>query len=340
HVHAHADALHDARVLLFRTDDGRYTVALVESQVAAHEALERLAAQLAVGATFAVLLGSLLAFSLARAALRPVERLRTEAARGGVEDGDVVLPVPPARDEVARLAVTLNELLGRMRAATLHERRFVAEAGHELRTPLATIIAEIELALEEDPPPNVAATLESLHAEALRLAALAEQLLQLSTIAERTTVQPVDLAALVADRVRRARLIHPERDIRVGRTVPGRFLADPQGMQQALDNLVANAAAHGGRGVVVDLREAEEHLAVHVLDDGPGIDAETAARAFDRFARASEARARPGTGLGLSIVHAIATAHAGTAGIGPRTDGWPGTDAWFTLRAQLAADEA
>lgn len=318
------------RVLFVRTGNPDLALALAESTGPAHEALERLAVQLLAGASFAVLLGSLLAFSLARAALRPVERLRVEASRRGPDD-DVVLPVSPARDEIARLAVTLNELLQRMRAATLRERRFVAEAGHELRTPLATMIAEIELALEGDVPHPIA-TMRSMHGEALRLAMLAEQLLQLSTIREGTAYETIDLAALVAHRVRRARLAYPEHDIHVGRAFEGECSVDPHAIQRALDNLIVNAATHGGPRIVVETQEAGTFVELHVLDDGAGIDDAVAARAFERFARADDARTRPGTGLGLSIVQGIASAHAGTAGITHRTDGTTGTDAWFTVR--------
>jgi len=331
------DGRGDTRILIERAVDGRTVLAFVESTRSAHEALERLAAQLVAGAVVAVLLGALLAFSLARAALRPVERLRSEAASHGRADDDVVLDVPPARDEVARLAVTLNELLARMRAATLRERRFVAEAGHELRTPLATIRVEIELALEGDPDPDIQAMLQSLHDEVMRLAHLAERLLQLATVGDFDMRESTDVVALVRRSVERARAGNSQHHVAIIADELAPVLIDPARMTQAVDNLLDNAVVHGGFDIEVCVSADSESIHVRVRDDGPGIDAATAARAFDRFARAPDARARRGSGLGLSIVRAVALAHGGDACIRPRADAMRGTEATITIAREEEA---
>ncbi|MCW2960803.1 MAG: hypothetical protein JWM90_1190 [Thermoleophilia bacterium] len=321
----------EVRVLYARFGGSRNVVALLESEDASHEALEKLAVQLLLGAGVAVLLGSLLAFSLARAALRPVEHLRAEAERRGRGSDLVALPIPAARDEIGRLAVTLNELLERMHEATLRERRFVAEAGHELRTPLATIIAEIDLALESPLEPSAQAALRSLHEEATRLSILADQLLRLTTVRERSEFSEFDLAELIGRRVDRFRSAYPHSTIRW--STPGAVIAnaDVNGMTQAIDNLIDNAVVHGGKHIDVELTTTDNAISIRVSDDGPGIDPDIAERAFERFARSAGARTRRGSGLGLAMVLSIAQLHGGQAGIGTRADGQPGTSAWFSI---------
>ncbi|MCW2972174.1 MAG: hypothetical protein JWN72_447 [Thermoleophilia bacterium] len=328
---AHVRTHDGERVLLTRLGTSDLVAAFTEPQRPSSEALERLAAQLAFGAAVAVLLGSLLAFSLARAALRPVEQLRMSAERHGRDDDDVSLDVPPARDEIARLAVTLNALLARMREATLRERRFVAEAGHELRTPLATMIAEIEFALEGDVTKETAATLNSLHEEATHLTTLSQQLLNLATTSSAAPSSTVDLAAVVRRRVERAASIDVDRSYTVEANSDAWVVADPDRLAQVIDNLLDNASVHGGSSIVVQVTNDGITVELHVLDDGPGIAAGDAARAFDRFMRADDARSRPGTGLGLSIVRAAMLASGGDCGIRRRTDGARGTDAWISL---------
>jgi len=325
----------EVRVFLRRVDDDRMIVATIESTRDDREALDRLAMQLMLGDLVVLVLGTAIALWLTRGALRPVERLRAEADRASGRDADVVLHVPEAHDEIARLATTFNELLLRMRGATLREREFVAEAGHELRTPLATMQAQLELALERNPTPEVARTLGILLAETRRIASLASRLLQLST--ERPPQvrdTPFDLHALVDVRVELARAVHPAAryELTAGNAAGAwRVAADADRMAQAIDNLLENAVVHGGSAIEVDLATVDGAVELHVRDDGAGIDAETAERAFQRFARAPDARTRPGAGLGLSIVRAIVQEAGGTCGIGARSDGVQGTDVWIRL---------
>ena len=225
-----------------------------------------------------------------------------------------VLPVPPARDEISRLADTLNDMLARLHAAFEHERRFVADASHELRTPLALLRTELELAARR---PRTHAELEdavrAAAAEAERLSRLAEDLLLIARAEQGAlpvraeAVEAGDILASVASRF-------ATRAAELGRSVraePADALVtlDPARVEQALANLVENALAHGDGDVVLAALEHDDDVELHVTDRGPGFPDAFLERAFDRFSRADEARSRGGAGLGLSIVSLIAQAH-------------------------------
>jgi signal transduction histidine kinase len=248
------------------------------------------------------------------------------------------LPVPPSRDEISRLATTLNEMLERLETSFEHERRFVADASHELRTPLALLRTEIEVTLRR---PRSAAeletTLRSAAEETERLSRLAEDLLLIaradsgSLPIRREPVAAEDVLARVAARYAGA-------GSQAGRSVVAEetgvvLEADPDRLVQALGNLVDNALAHGAGSVTLFAYERGDAVELHVADDGKGFPDEFLPRAFDRFSRADEARGRGGTGLGLSIVDLIATAHGGSAGASNRSGG--GADVWVSLPRAL-----
>jgi len=230
------------------------------------------------------------------------------------------LPVPVARDEVQRLAETLNDMLARLETAFAHERRFVADASHELRTPLALLKTELELALRH---PRSRAELEealrSAAEETDRLTALASDLLLIARSDQGgLPVNPETLSsgvvlATVADRFS-GRAAELGRRIEV---VDGdvAFDGDPKRIEQALGNLVDNALVHGAGTVTLTALRSDGRVELHVADEGPGLPEEFASSAFDRFSRADEARRRSGSGLGLAIVEAIARAHGGSAGV-------------------------
>jgi signal transduction histidine kinase len=237
--------------------------------------------------------------------------------------------VPAAKDEVQRLAETLNDMLARLETAFAHERRFVADASHELRTPLALLKTELELALRH---PRTRAELEdalrSAAEETDRLTALADELLLIARSDQGgVPVNPEPLAsgevlATVAERF-------AARASGLGRTIEIEqgdlaFDADPKRIEQALGNLVENALVHGAGTIGLAAARRDGRIELRVSDEGPGFPAGFAERAFDRFSRADEARSRSGSGLGLAIVEAIAKAHGGTAGVsaGSPTEGW------------------
>ena len=271
----------------------------------------------------AVLVAGLGAWWLAGAALRPVERMRRQTAEISERDSGAHLAVPGTRDEIASLAVTMNGLLDRMRDALAHERGFVADAGHELRTPLATLRAELELAARPGRShDDLAAAVRSAAEDTDRLIRLAEDLLLLARAAGGgpfLRMGSVDVGRLASDAARGAAVLADARgvDIVVESQERVTVAADPDRMRQALDNVLVNAVRHSpdhGRVVVtVTTDPAAGTATVAVDDDGPGFPEDFLPHAFERFRRADTARARAegGTGLGLAIVHTIAHAHAG-----------------------------
>jgi signal transduction histidine kinase len=262
-------------------------------------------------------------------------RRRAEAITGSTRGRR--LPVPAARDEIARLAVTLNEMLERLEAAFAHERRFVADASHELRTPLALLRTELELALRRPRGrEELEAALRSAATETERLTRLAEDLLLVARADQGrlpvdTEVQDVETVfGEIAERFE-GRALELGRRIRIAPDQPIVVEADPLRLQQALGNLVENAIVHGSGAITLSTSHRDGLVELHVLDDGPGFPEDFVGRAFDRFSRADEARARGGTGLGLSIVELIAEAHGGTVGAANRPGG--GADVWLGVPA-------
>ncbi len=302
------------------------------------EALDSLAAVLLIGGAAALLLASLAGYGVAAAALRPVESMRRKAAGLSIATPDDRLPVPPARDEIARLGDTLNEMLDRQEAAFVRERAFVGDASHELRTPLAILRTELELALRGDrSAAELEAAVRSAAEETDRLNQLAEDLL---VIARSDQGQlPVQLAhisaqavlARVGQRFQR-RATDAGRAIRVEPSVTAVVDADPLRVDQAVGNLVENALRHGDGDVVLAVESRDSAVELHVRDDGPGFPPEFLDGAFERFTRADPARPRGGTGLGLAIVNAIAMAHDGSRGARNRLEG--GADVWISLPAE------
>jgi signal transduction histidine kinase len=291
----------------------------------------------------ALLLASLAGYGLAAAALRPVEAMRQRAAAVS-PSAPGRLPVPPSRDEISRLATTLNEMLDRLEAGFEHERRFVADASHELRTPLALLRAEIEVTLRRRrTAEELESTLRSAAEETERLSRLAEDLLLIARAdtgaipIRREAVAAEDVLATAAARSR-AQANAAQRPIRVEDT-DLMLDADPERLAQAIGNLVNNADAHGAGPIVLFALERDDTVELHVADHGEGFPEEFLARAFDRFSRADEARGRGGTGLGLSIVELIAAAHGGHAGASNRPEG--GADVWVTVpRSHASAKRA
>jgi len=321
------------RVLVQRADNGGDYVVVARSLEPRAESLDHLSHQLILFLPLALLAACLGGYLLAAGALRPVEllRRRAEAVTPGEPSS---LPVPPARDEVARLATTLNDMLARLTEAFEHERRFVADASHELRTPLALLRTELDLALRRPRSrEELEGALRSAAEETERLSRLADDLLLIAR-ADRGTLpvhrEPVDVDELLED----VRTRFGSRTAALGREMR----VEPSGLHveadslrvgQALVNLVDNALTHGRGAVVLSAAAAGETVELHVRDSGDGFPDGFAARAFDRFSRADEARGRGGTGLGLSIVELVAKAHGGTAGL--RNLPQSGADVWLSL---------
>jgi two-component system OmpR family sensor kinase len=302
------------------------------------EALDHLFVELLLGGAAALLLASVAGYGLAAAALRPVEAMGRKAAAISLRGGDKRLPVPPTGDEIAKLGERLNEMLARMEAAFAHERRFLADASHELQTPLAILRAELELALRR---PRSRQELEdvvrSAQEETNRLAKLAEDLLVVARSDQGAL--PVSVATVSADELLRGVAERfTRRASEEGRTLATEtpndleLVCDPVRIGQALANLIDNSLRYGGGSITLAAIPRADKVELHVRDDGGGFQAAFLPRAFERFSRVGDARSSSGSGLGLAIVQAIALAHGGSASAANRSDG--GSDVWLALPRQ------
>jgi len=317
---------------LFAVPVDGYTLVVGQATDDDEETLATLRLLLGVGLPIALVLASLAGYAVAASALRPVEAMRRKAADVSEERPGEQLPIPRADDEIRRLGETLNAMLARLEAALEREKGFVADASHELRTPLASLKTELELALRHDRTEDeLRSALRSATEETDRLSRLADDLLVLAR-SDRGTL-PLRKERIPAkellDRVAaqfRAADVHV--NVPDGLVVEG----DRLRLEQALGNLVANAATHGDGAVTVSARPRHGTVELHVEDEGEGLPPDFADHAFERFSRADEARGGGGAGLGLAIVAAIARAHGGKAGFSPRQTG---TDAWIALPALI-----
>jgi two-component system, OmpR family, sensor kinase len=271
------------------------------------EALRELIGQLVLANLAALAVASLVGYRLTRAALAPVERYRTEAAR--IADGatGLRLAVPERTDdEITRLGRTLNHMLIALEAALDRERQLVHDASHELRTPLTLISTEIELALRR--PRSTAEleeTLRNVADDANRLRALADTLLTVG-------VQPAPAPEEVTDLTEVAIAVtagYPQ--VTVDAPEPVVAHGDPARLRQVLTNLLDNATRHGHPPVAVACGRDGDMAYLRVTDHGAGMERAFLPHATARFTRADTARSTPGTGLGLSVVDAIVTAHHG-----------------------------
>jgi signal transduction histidine kinase len=327
----------DWRLLAVHPLGVRGIVVVARSLEPRAESLRRLFRELLIAAPLALLLALGAGYWLASAALRPVEAMRRRAA-AVTADSPTRLPVPRSRDEISRLAETLNEMLDRLHASLEHERRFVADASHELRTPLALLRTELDLALRRRRSrEELEAALRSAAEETERLTRLAEDLLLIAR-GDRggLPLRREDLSVSAVFDAVAARFAAQAASRRVALEAEATDCVvdgDAARIEQALSNLVDNALTYGAHSVTLFARASDAGVELHVADDGPGFPEDFLARAFDRFSRADDARGDGGTGLGLAIVALIADAHGGEAAIANRPAG--GADVWITLPAAV-----
>ncbi len=313
-----------------RRGDGVWVALAGASTHSTDETLRDLRNALFVAGPVLVILVAAGAWVLAGAALRPVERMRRDAsAHAGT--GRERLAVPQTGDELARLAVTLNELLERIGASLARQQDLVADAGHELRTPLAVLRTELELASRPGRShAELADAVEHAAVEVDRLSQLAEDLLFLARADSQGPLvrrQASDLSGVLTAAARFARAPADAAGVRLRVDVPEDAMAvlDPAAIRRAVDNLLANAIEFAGLGGSPS-REPEvllwcgcsadgNSVTISVTDTGPGFPDEFLPHAFDRFRRADPARSHTGgqrgAGLGLAVVREIAEAHGG-----------------------------
>ena len=257
-------------------------------------------------------------------ALRSVAQIRTTVADIDAQRLNRRVPVPPTDDEIAALAITMNVMLDRLQASERSQRTFVSDASHELRSPLATLTTAGELAVTASPD-RQAALLSTMNVEIDRLRGLVENLMILARAdAQDLAVRrvEVDLDDLLADEVRRLRLTASI--VVIADITPVRVIGDLRRLQQAIRNVVDNAARHAQTTVRLTLRETPDEAVLWIDNDGPPVPHADRDRIFERFVRLDEARTRDdgGTGLGLAITRATLRAHGGDAVVVDGPAGW------------------
>jgi len=285
----------------------------------------------------ALLLTALVTWLGVGRALAPVERIRRGVAEIGGGDLSKRVPVPAASDEVHRLAETMNSMLDRLEASVGRQQRFIADASHELRSPLANMQASLEVALVRQDLDLWAETGQDLQGEYDRMQHLVEDLLLLARLDGRIPLahDEVDLDDVVHEEAERLRR-HAEVTVHVVPLPALRVRGDVARLAQVVGNLADNAARHAATTVSFSLRRVGDWAIVQVADDGPGVPLEHRIEIFDRFTRLDQARARDsgGSGLGLAISREIARAHGGSLDL---LAGGTEPGAVFELRLPLAA---
>ena len=298
------------------TPTGRQTVLVAESLDSVDDATAAIVAALLIGLPVLAVVVAVATFWFVGRSLRPVEAMRRRAATITATNLHQRLPVPPTDDEIAALAATMNTMLERIEAASTAQRRLVADASHELRSPLATIHANADL-LGAAPLPDVSArSVARIHAESVRMGKLVDDLLLLARVDDhklRLRREDVDLDDLAYAERERIVTEHPALAVE-GSIEPVRVAGDPEQLHRAVRNLVDNAVRHARRAVTISVAAADGQGHVLVGNDGPPIAADDHSKIFDRFVRLDDSRSRQGggAGLGLPIARDIVQAHGGT----------------------------
>lgn len=310
----------DYRVVSMRVEDRFVHVAAPVDDIDESLSALRLGFAGAIPVVATVLAG--LTWWLVGRTLRPVEAIRREVTEMTGENLHRRVPEPAGRDEIHRLALTMNEMLDRVERAAGSQRQFVGDASHELRSPLARIRSELEVDLAHPETADMLSTHESVLEEAKQLERLVDDLLVLARFdddrARQAPAVSVDLDDVVLREVRRVRA-----GLRAGVVVDTAAVSgaqvhgDAAELARLVRNLLDNAARHAVSVVEVSLSERAGMATLAVADDGPGIAPDQRALVFERFGRVDGARSRDagGSGLGLAICRAIVERHRGTIGI-------------------------
>ena len=306
------------------TATGTYTVLVGAGSESAEHTVALVALLLAIAATIITGAAALANFRLVKYSLRSVETIRSRVAEISTSDLSQRVPVPPPNDEISALATTMNEMLARVESGHDAQRRFVGDASHELRSPLASILSALEVAQEFPEAIDDELTTGTLLPEAQRMHALVEDLLLLARADERGLAvrqDDIDLDVLAEGEVSRLRR-KGDLDIRL-HSEAAVITGDLGGIARLLRNLLDNAIRHARSTVEIGVKQRNTSSVLTVADDGPGIPTEDRTRVFDRFVRLDSDRSRDGggSGLGLAIVAEIVAAHNGTVSIDDRTGG-------------------
>lgn len=301
-----------------RLGDGSVlTVVVARSLEPAGETTGRVAQVLGLGLPLLLALVALTTWIVVGRALRPVAAISAEVQAITDAQLDRRVPEPAGDDEIALLARTMNAMLARLQGSRDRQRQFVSDASHELRSPIASIRHQLEVALAHPEAADLSEVLADLHEEDLRMQQTVDSLLLLARADEgagHRPHQPVDLDDIALTEARRVRA---EGHVRIDASpvAPARVMGDAPQLARAVRNLVDNAARHARSRVEIGTDVHGADAVLWVQDDGPGVPADERERVFERFARIDDARARSvgGSGLGLAIVAEVAVAHHGTA---------------------------
>jgi signal transduction histidine kinase len=306
------------------TPSGDYTVLVGGGSEAVEATARTVALLLACGAPIIVAVAAGASYWLVRRSLQSVGKIRKRVAEISTSDLAERVPVPTSHDEISALAVTMNEMLARLEAGHNAQQRFVGDASHELRSPLATIISGLEVAEAHPELLDTELAVNTLLPEAQRMSTLIEDLLLLARADEQSLVlhkQDValdDLAEVEAARARREVRCTIHTDI-----CPARVTGDPAAMSRMIRNLVDNAVRHANSLIAIEVSSRNGTAKLSISDDGPGIAPAERTRVFERFVRLDSDRSRSGggAGLGLAIVAEVVAAHGGTVTIDDRPGG-------------------
>jgi signal transduction histidine kinase len=298
------------------SSDHEVAVVVGSSLDPSRESVQTLRRSLLRGIPLLLLLVGVVTWFAAGRVLAPVESIRATMADISASDLSQRVPEPTGRDEISRLARTMNQTLDRLQAASDKQRAFVSDASHEFRTPLASLQAQLDVLLANPQQIDRPHVVRRLHDDGRRLQHLAEDLLFLAVhddgqrIPERALV---DLDELVINAVEPIRARNAVK-VDISKVEGGRVLGDASQLTRLLANLLDNAEQHAVDQISVELHTTDATVELVITDDGPGIPAVDRERIFERFTRLDDARRRPhgGAGLGLSIVKSIADAHHAT----------------------------
>jgi signal transduction histidine kinase len=307
-----------------RSGDDAYLILAGRTLEPVAEATRLVAGLLTIGLPLVIGFVAVTTWLVVGRALGPVDRMRAQVDAIGARELSRRVETPRADDEIARLARTLNRMLARLEASQARQRQFVADTSHELRSPIASIREQAEVGLAHPDRVEIETMAASVHADALRLQALVDDLLLLARADEQTLElrsRPVDLDDLVFDEARHAGSEHSGPRVGVSAVSAARVMGDEASLRRVVRNLLDNATRSAASRVEVSLAPADGVARLRIDDDGPGIPPADRERVFERFVRLDEARGRDrgGVGLGLAIVAELVREHGGrvVAGAAP-----------------------
>jgi len=306
------------------TPSGPMILHVIESIDDLRDTLRLLVSALVASVPVVVLVMTALVWILVGRTLRPVELIRAEV--DAVSDTNTARRVPVSEhdDEISRLARTMNGMLDRLSAANRRQQRFIADASHELRSPLTRIRTQLEVDRAHPDHADLVVSHRQVLEETIALQELVNDLLYLAgtdAMVPGLCRRPTDIDDLLLEEVRSVR-ITSDINVDIRGVSAAHSNVDPRQIKRAIRNLLDNATRHAATSVVVELSESGRGIELTVTDDGPGVPNTDIEMVFERFARTDEARARDagGTGLGLAISREIAQRHGGTLVVDP---GWP-----------------